>query len=82
MHPSTGLEFPGARALGNFDSLRCVLNRTDAFDLDSINFPRQARGVAGFDGEEQLKIFATVKRKLEWIQSTPPTQLRHTIIYW
>src|SRR5215213_10819833 len=80
MPPATGLELPGPRTFGNFHAFSCTLNRADAPNLDSINSSRQSSSIFRLYGEEQLEIFAAMKRELERIQSTPPAQLLHAIV--
>ena len=69
MFPSTGFQFPDARAFCDFDTLVRGSYFADTFDLDAVNATRQPRNVFRLYREEQLEILTAVQCKLQWVES-------------
>lgn len=53
----------------------CAGNFADARDGDAVDSLRQARNVFRGDCEEQLKVFAAVQCKRQWVQRATTAQL-------
>ena len=73
MFPATGGELPGSGSFRDHYAFRGALDRSNAFDLNSINSPRQPRDILRLDRKQQLEIFTTMQRKLKRIEGTTPT---------